>query len=215
MLVLHITTYIDMLSNLCTPPASPGNPTSLLHAIHMAWFSCPACFYLQLLRASDQFSFEKSSGSPFSCWVSCSHCGKEGASIWVRRRRRALHPRDILKVNESPLPSDLQAAYEELMLHPSPPPRRFADPDSPFSPPPPHPCDILMLFTEDENGALSIDLDAMVALYYPLVHPGIVEYHINAQTGLRTDHHTFLNMAILPDFILARPDCCRALDLLP
>ena len=114
--------------------------------------------------------------------------------------------KDVLKVNESPPPSDLQAAYLELMRTPSPPLRRFADPDSPFSPPPPHPCDILLLFNEGENGSLSIDIDAMVALYYRLVHPGIVEYHINAATGLRTERHTFVNLAILPEFILASPD---------
>jgi hypothetical protein len=124
-------------------------------------------------------------------------------------------PQDFLKVNLSAPPSDLKAVYEQLMRTPSPPPRRFADPDAPFSPPPPHPCDGLMLFVEDENGDLDIDLDAMVSLYYHLVHPGIDEFHIDPDTGLCTVCHTSINLAILPDFILDRPDCCRALDLLP
>jgi hypothetical protein len=122
---------------------------------------------------------------------------------------------DILKVTEAPPPFDMEAYYESLLL-----PRSFHQPisyvgHSAFSPPPPHHHDMAMMFVRDENEALELDLNMMVELYYPLVHPNLVEYTLNAQTGLRTVRHTFVNLAILPDFILARPDACRALDLLP
>jgi hypothetical protein len=59
---------------------------------------------------------------------------------------------------------------------------------------------------------LDLDLQSVVELYYPLVHPDIVEMTINPETGLHTVRNTFVNLAILPDFkfMLVCSDVCRA-----
>jgi hypothetical protein len=68
---------------------------------------------------------------------------------------------------------------------------------------------------EDDVGGLDLDLPALVRLHRPLVHPDHVEYTINRDTGLRTVRHTFVNLAILEDWMLARSDVRRALNLAP
>ena len=88
-------------------------------------------------------------------------------------------------------------------------------PTSAFSPPPPDSRDIAMLFETDEAGELHVDYAGMVKMFYPLVHPNCDEYTIDHATGLRTVRHSFVNMAILPDVLLADDTACRLLDLMP
>ena len=121
---------------------------------------------------------------------------------------------DVLQVPDSPAPFDMVAYYESLLLPVSLIPEPPLSP-SPFSPPRPNPFDIAMLFLEDDVGGLDLDLPALVRLYRPLVHPDHVEYTINRDTGLRTVRHTFVNLAILEDWMLARSDVRRALNLAP
>jgi hypothetical protein len=93
----------------------------------------------------------------------------------------------------------------------------FYRPDSgvPFNPAPPGNEALARLFFEDEHGALEIDYVAVVEFFYPLVHPNCDEFTTDPDTGLRTVRHSFVNLAVLPDFFLNNEAVRRVLDLCP
>jgi hypothetical protein len=68
-----------------------------------------------------------------------------------------------------------------------------------FNPIPPHPHEIDMLFIVQPDGTEKMDYVAMHALLYDLVHPSIQE--TTTHRG-QTVHHSFINLAVIPDFIL-------------
>ena len=80
----------------------------------------------------------------------------------------------------------------------------------PFNPIPPHPHEIDMLFVLQPDGTEKMDYEAMHALLYNLVHPGIQE----STTHLgQTVHHSFINLAVIPDFILYDDHALQILGL--
>ena len=80
----------------------------------------------------------------------------------------------------------------------------------PFNPIPPHPHEIDMLFVLQPDGTEKIDYVAMHALLYDLVHPGV-----QATTSYlgQTVHHTFINLAVIPDFLLEDDHALQILQL--
>ena len=118
---------------------------------------------------------------------------------------------DALQVNADH--PDKAAYYASLFLPTDfgPPPML---PPSAFSPPPPDPRDIAMLFETDKTGELHVDYVRMAEMYYPLVHPNCDEFTIDRDTGRRI-RHSFVNIGILPDVLLADDTVRRVLDLMP
>jgi len=116
---------------------------------------------------------------------------------------------EALKVPDRPrhLTIDNACYYQELLL-----PSDFARPadfiisPEPFNPIPPLPHEIDMLFVMGPEGMEELDYDAMKALLYKLVHP---------DCGCFIDgvHHSFVNLAIVPEFLLDDDIALRYLDL--
>jgi hypothetical protein len=118
---------------------------------------------------------------------------------------------EALKVPDRPrhLTKENAAFYEDLLLPPDYGQyerRDYIVSPGPFNPIPPLDHEIDMLFVMGSEGKEELDYDAMKALFHPLVHP-------NCDEVVNAVHHSFINLAILPDFLLHDDIALRYLDL--
>lgn len=79
-----------------------------------------------------------------------------------------------------------------------------------FNPIPPHPHEIDMLFVLQPDGTEMMDYEAMHALLYDLVHPSLQETTTHLGHPV---HHSFINLAVIPDFILDDDHALQILKL--